>query len=149
MATQKLRKELQNFRLNEDERPFVISPDLIRLFFDLGERGGGAIILALIVQRIARMGIKTKPLNLEQQDYFDLFPFIDPRYLRKCIYKLRKYGIWRNKKYNQKSVMASYTDIRISWPTIARLAKKTQERKQKNEVKMLCRKLNKEGGMKC
>lgn len=140
-----LKKQLKKFR-GMAQGPLVIDPDLIHLFSDLGEKNYSAIILAIIVQRIAHMTAKIKPLNLEMQDYFDLFPFVDSRYLRKSVYTLRKYGIWKNKKYIPHSKMAAYTNIRISWPAIARLAKKVkkeQARKDQTELKAMCRRLNK------
>ena len=142
MATN-LRKKLKKFGgMAEAWRPLVIDPDLIELFRNLGEKNYSAVILAIIVQKIAHIAAKTKPLNLEMQDYFDLFPFIDPRYLRKSVYVLREYNVWKNKKYIPHTNMASYTNIRISWPAVARLAKKVQ--KQKNEVRAMCQKMNKE-----
>lgn len=137
----KLKKQLKKFE-GIAQRPFVVDPDLIHFFSDLGEKNYSAIILAVIVQRIAHMTVKTKPLNLEMQDYFDLFPFVDSRYLRKSVYTLRKYGIWKNKKYIPHSKMASYTNIRISWPAIAKLAKKVQKEQAQNELKAMCQRLN-------
>jgi len=125
----KLRKKLKKFE-GMNQRLLVIDPDLIHLFLNLRERGYSAMSLAIIVQKIAHMTAKIKPLNLEMQDYFDLFPFIDSRYLRRCVYTLRKHGIWKNKKYIPHSKMASYTDIEISWPAVAELAKKVQEQSQ-------------------
>ena len=139
-----LRKELKKFQLSQNERPFVVSPDLAQLFVTLGERGGSAIILAMIIQRIAHMGTKTKSLSLEKQEYFDLFPFVDQRFLRKCIYILRKYGIWKNDKYRPHTGMVGYRNIRISWPAIARLARRVQKQKQENEIKEMCQRMNKE-----
>ena len=141
MAT-KLRKLLKKFE-GTGQGLLVIDPDLIHLFLNLRERGYSAISLAIIVQKIAHMTAHIKPLNLEMQDYFDLFPFIDPRYLRRCVYTLRKHGIWKNKKYIPHSKMASYTNIRISWPAVAKLAKRVQkEQSQKNGLKAMCRRLN-------
>ena len=137
----KLREELKKFK-GIAERPLVVNPDLIWLFSDLGEKNSSAVILAMIVERIAHMAAKTKPLNLKTQEYFDLFPFIDSRYLRKSVYTLRKYGIWKNKKYIPHTEMASYTNIKISWLAIVKLAKKVQEQKEKNEVKALCQRMN-------
>jgi hypothetical protein len=144
-----LRPKLQKLKPDKKERPLIVSPDLIHLFSDLGEKNYSAIILAVIVQRIAHMTVKTKPLNLEMQDYFDLFPFVDSRYLRKSVYTLRKYGIWKNKKYIPHSKMASYTTIKISFKAIAKLAKKIQKEQARNELKIMCQKINKEGGTKC
>ena len=140
----KLRKELKEFERLLKDRPLVLDPSLAQLFVALGERGGSAIILAMIVQRIAHMGTKTKSLSLEKQEYFDLFPFVDQRFLRKCIYILRKYGIWKNDKYRPHTGMVGYRNIRISWPAIARLARRVQKQKQENEIKEMCQRMNKE-----
>ena len=141
MAT-RLRKELRKFKLDKDERPLVVEPDLVRLFCDLGERNTSAVILAIIVLRVAHLETKTKSLNLEMQDFFDLFSFVDSRFLRKSIYTLRKYGIWKNKKYIPHRKMANYTDIKISWSTVAQLAKKIQKEQSRDELKTMCRRLN-------
>ena len=140
----KLRKELKKFKGSLKDRPLVFDPSLAQLFVTLGERGGSAIILAMIVQRLAHMEAKTKPLSLEKQEYFDLFPFVDQRFLRRCIYTLRKYGIWKNDKYRPHTGMVGYRNIRISWPAIARLARRVQVQKQKDGIKEMCQRLNKE-----
>lgn len=137
----RLRKELKKFE-GMVQRPLIIDPDLVQLFLDLGEKNYSAVILAIIVQKIAHMTAKTKPLNLEMQDYFDLFPFIGPRYLRKSVYILREYNVWKNKKYIPHSKMASYANIKISWPTIAKLAKKVQKKQSQDKLKAMCRRLN-------
>ena len=133
MAT-KLRKELKKFKGLLVNRPIVIDPSLILLFRDLGERSDRAITMSIIIQRIAHMVAGTKSLDLNMQEFFDLFPFINSRHLRKCLYILREYGIWKNKKYIPHSKMASYTDIRISWKSIARLAKQIQDKKRLHEL---------------
>jgi len=137
-----LRPKLKKLKLDKEERPFIVSPDLVHLFSDLGERNSSAIILAIIVQRIAHMTSKTKSLDLKMQDYFDLFPFVDSRYLRKSVYTLRRYGIWKNKKYTPHRKMASYTNVKISWPAIVKLAKRVREQKEKAEVKAMCQRIN-------
>jgi hypothetical protein len=125
----KLRKPLKKFnlRMAKDQRPLIIDPDLINLFRDCGERSGKAIALSIIVQRIAHLAAETKSLDLSMQDYFDLFPFVDSRYLRRSLYILRKYKIWKNDMYRPHTNMAAYTNIRICWPAVARLAKKIQK----------------------
>ena len=140
----KLRKNIKKFQgIAQNQRPLVIDPNLISLFRDLGERSDRAIILSIIVQRIAHIVAGTKSLDLGMQDYFDLFPFIDSRHLRKCLYLLREYKIWKNEPYRPRSKMAAYTNIRISWPAIARLAKKVQKEQAQDELKTMCRRLNK------
>lgn len=135
------KKELKKFE-GMAQRPLVIDPSLIHLFIALGEKRYCALILAMVVQRIAHMTAKTKSLNLETQEYFDLFPFVDTRYLRKCVYALREYGIWKNKRYIPHSKMASYANIRISWPAIAELAKKVQKGQLcKTELKAMCQRM--------
>ena len=109
----------------------MLDPSLAQLFVALGERGGSAIILAMIVQRIAHMGTKTKSLSLEKQEYFDLFPFVDQRFLRRCIYTLRKYGVWKNDKYRPHTGMVGYTDIKISFKAIAKLAARIKKSKHR------------------
>ena len=139
-----LKKELQKFKeMAKDQRPLVIDPDLVALFLDLGEKNYGALILAIIVQRISHLAAKTKPLNLEMQDYFDLFPFVDPRYLRKSVYALRKYGIWKNRPYQPRSGKPAYTNIRISFKAVARLAGKVQEKQSQEKLKAMYQKINK------
>lgn len=139
MAT-RLKKELKFEGMAQ--RPLVIDPNLIRLFIALGEKNYSAIILAMVMQRIAHMATKAKPLNLRMQDYFDLFPFVDPRYLRKSVYVLREHGIWKNKKYRPRTNMASYTNIKISWPAIAKLAKKVhEEQSQGTELSAMCHRI--------
>ena len=146
MAT-KLRKPLRKFE-GMAERPLILDPSLIRLFRDLGERSDRAITMSIIVQRIAHMVVGTKSLDLSMQEFFDLFPFIDSRYLRKCLYLLREYEIWKNEPYRPRSKMTAYTNIRISWPAVARLAKKVQKREEsqakKDGLKTMCRRLGKE-----
>ena len=126
----KLRKDLRKFE-GMAERPLILDPSLIRLFRDLGERSDRAITMSIIVQRIAHMIVGTKSLDLSMQEFFDLFPFIDSRYLRKCLYLLRDYKIWENEPYRPRSKMIAYTNIRISWPAIAKLAKKCKQAKHK------------------
>lgn len=141
-----LRSELTEFRISPAQRPLIIDPDLILLFRDLGERSDRAITLSIIVQKIAHMVAGTKSLDLSMQEFFDLFPFIDSRHLRKCLYILREYGIWKNKKYRPRTKMAAYTNIRISWKSVARLAKKVQKREEsqakKDGLKAMCRRLS-------
>jgi hypothetical protein len=123
-------------------RPLFIDPDLIRLFLALKETTLNAIIMAMIVQRIGRMATRTKPLDLKNQDLLDLFPFLSFGSLKKNIWKLQQYGIWENKPYRQRSKMASYTNIRISWSAVAKLAKKVQKEQSQDELKAMCRRLN-------
>ena len=142
----KLRKELKKFEgIAQNQRPLVIDPNLISLFRDLGERSDRAITMSIIVQRIAHMVAGTESLDLSMQEFFDLFPFIDSRYLRKCLYLLREYKIWENEPYRPRSKMITYTNIRINWSAITKLAKKVQAcQTEKNEMKVMCRRLNKE-----
>lgn len=128
--------------LTNGERPFLVDPDLVQLFLDLTETSYNALVMAIMIQRIAHLATKIKSLNLAMSELFGLFPFVDARNLRKNIYSLRKYGIWKNKPYRPKSGMAAYTNIRISWPAIAKLARKVQTQKQKEEMKAMCRRLN-------
>jgi hypothetical protein len=138
-----LKEKLEKFKGLLIDRPIIIDPSLILLFRDLGERSDRAITLSMVIQRIARMAARTKSLDLSMQEYFDLFPFTEPRHLRKCLYLLREYGIWKNKKYRPHTNMAAYTNIRINWKSVARLAKKVKkEQEQKNRVKMMCQRLN-------
>jgi hypothetical protein len=140
----KLKKDLKKFKgIAQNQRPLIIDPDLVNLFRDLGERSDRAITMSIIVQRIAHMAAGTKSLDLSMQEFFDLFPFIDSRYLRKCLYLLREYEIWENEPYRPRSKMTTYTNIRISWPAVARLAKKVQKKQPQDELKAMCRRLNK------
>ena len=140
----KLRKDLKQFKGKaQNQRPLIIDPDLVNLVRDLGERSDRAITMRIIVQRIAHMVAGTKSLDLSMQEFFDLFPFIDSRYLRKCLYLLREYGIWKNKKYRPRTKMAAYTNIRINWKSVARLAKKVQKKQSQDGLKVMCRRLNK------
>ena len=128
----KLRKDLKQFKgIAPWQRPLIIDPCLALLFRDLGERSDRAITMSIIVQRIAHIIVGTKSLDLSMQEFFDLFPFIDSRYLRKCLYLLRDYKIWENEPYRPRSKMIAYTNIRISWPAIAKLAKKCKQAKHK------------------
>ena len=115
-------------KLNKDERPFVVEPDLIRLFLDLKETSCNSVAMSIIVQRIAHMAVKTKKLDMMTQELLDIFSFMGSRSLKRNIYKLRKYGIWKNRRYKPNSKMASYENIRISFKAVARLAKKVQKK---------------------
>lgn len=125
--------------------PFVVSPDLMRLFSALGESRYRSITKAITIQKIAHMEAKVKTLNLMTQDLLDLFPFLCPRSLKRDIRQLRKYGIWKNKTYKQKNAMYSYTDIRISWSAIAKLAKKVHKKQSRDqdELAAMCRRMTK------
>ena len=126
------------------QRPLVIDPDIISLFLTLGETSCNAVAMSIIVQRIAHLATKTKKLDMTTQELLDMFPFMGSRSLKRNIYKLRKYGIWKNRKYKPNSKMASYENIRISFKAVARLAKKVQEKQSQKELKAMCRKMNKE-----
>ena len=129
-------------------RPLTIDPDMIHFFLALGETSCNAVAMAIIVQRVAHVAVKTKSLNMMTQELLDMFPFMCDRSLKRNIHRLRVYGIWKNRKYKPNNKMASYTNIRISWPAIARLAKKVQKKQARNELKIVRQKINK-GGVKC
>ncbi len=132
----------EKFNLNKNERPLVIEPDIIHLFLALGETGCNAVAMAIIVQRIAHVAAKTKNLDMMTQELLDMFPFMCSRSLKRNIHKLRKYGIWKNRKYKPNSRMTSYTNVRISWPAVARLAGKVQRKQTQKELKAMCKKMS-------
>lgn len=123
----KLRKNLNEFALSLDERPLVLSPDLVNLFHDLGYTRYLSLLCALVVQRVAHMQVKVKPkhLSLNAEELELMFSFTDPRMLRKCLHVLRKVGVWKNTKYVQGR--KSYVNIRIDWKAVARLAKQVKK----------------------
>jgi hypothetical protein len=126
---------------NLKKAPFVLDPDLFLLFEDLGQTRYQALVNALIVQRIARMQVQVKPkqLSLTTEELLELFCFVGPRTLKRCIFLLRGLGIWKNTKYVPKQGKKSYANIRISWKSIARLAKQVQG---EVELKEMAKKLN-------
>ena len=130
-------------KLNKDERPFVVEPDLIRLFLDLKETSCNSVAMSIIIQKIAHVATKTKSLDMMTQELLDMFPFMCSRSLKRNIYKLRNYGIWKNRKYKPNNKMVSYKNIRISFKAIARLAEEVQRKQTQNELKAMCRKVNK------
>jgi hypothetical protein len=129
----KLRKELKKFKLNKNDRPLIVEPDMVHLFLALGETSCNAVAMAIIVQRVAHLA-KLKKLNLTTKELLDHFPFMCNRSLKRNIHKLRKYGIWKNKKYLPHTNMASYSNIRINWKSVARLARQIQDKKRLHEL---------------
>ena len=124
-------------------RPLIIDPDMVHLFLALGETSCNAVAMAIIIQRVAHLA-KPKKLNLTTKELLDHFPFMCDRSLKRDIHKLRKYGIWKNKKYLPHTNMASYSNIRISWPAIARQAKRISKKQtQENELKAMFERLSK------
>ena len=115
------------------KNPFVLDADLVLIFKALGQTSLQALVNALIIQRIARIQatVAPQPLSFNTDELLDLFCFIGPRTLKRCIALLRDLGIWQNTPYKPQNNMHSYTDIKISWEAIARLAK--QVRRLTNE----------------
>ena len=137
-----LKNELTEFKINPESRPFVLEPDVIHLFLALGETSCNAIAMAIIIQRVAHLA-KPKKLNLTTEELLNHFPFICERSLKRNVHKLRKYGIWKNKRYLPRTNMASYTDIRISWPAVARQAKRILKKQtSENELKAMFERLS-------
>lgn len=137
-----LKNKSTEFGMNPKSRPFVVEPDIIHLFLALGETSCNAVAMAIIIQRVAHLA-KPKKLNLTTKELINHFPFMCGRSLKRNIHKLREYGIWKNKRYLPRNDMASYTDIRISWPAVARQAKKIlKEQISENELKAMCRRLS-------
>ena len=123
--------------------PFVLDPDLFLLFEDLGQTRYQALVNALIVQKIARMQAQAKPkqLSLPTEELLELFCFVGFRTLKRCIFVLRELDIWRNTPYKPKHGMKSYTNIRIRWQSVAKLAEQV---KRERELVNLAKKLDEE-----
>lgn len=127
-------------------RPLVIDPDLIHLFLALGETSCNSVAIAIIIQRVAHLATRTKKLNMTTQELLAQFPFMGERSMKRNIHTLRKYKIWKNKKYLPSTGMASYSDIKISWRAVAQQAEKVLEQQtQENELKIMCRRLSARG----
>lgn len=137
----RLRKKLKRFEGLLKSRPYIIDPDVIRLFLALGETRSNSIALAIIVQKIAHLAAKPGQLNMTTAELLDLFPFVGSRTLKRSIHTLRKFGVWKNKKYRPQSNMASYPNIRINWSALTRLAEDVQAEHEENELKTMCRRL--------
>lgn len=111
---------------------FVLDSDLVQLFEDLGQTRYQALVNALIVQRIAWMQAKAKPkqLSLTTEELLELFCFVGFRTLKRCIFVLRELDIWRNTPYKPKHRMKSYTNIRIRWQSVYKLAKQVKRERE-------------------
>lgn len=106
----------------------ILDQDLVLLFQALGYTGYQSLVCALVVQKIARLQAKRSPkhFSLDTDELLQLFCFVSPRTLKRCIAILRELGIWKNTPYKPKHNMRSYVNIRISWKSIAKLAKQVQ-----------------------
>lgn len=121
---------------NLKKTPFVLDSDLVQFFEALGQTRYQALVNALVVQKIARMQAQAKPkqLSLTTEELLELFCFVGPRTLKRCIQILRKLKIWVNMPYKPKHGMKSYVNIRIYWKAIARLAEQVKRERELSEL---------------
>ena len=132
-----MRKNLKKFKGKyPDSSPLILDSDLVLLFQALGLASYRALICALMVQKVAHMQAQAKPkqLSLSTEEFLELFCFVGTKTLKRCLFFLREFKIWRNRKYIQKQKRKTYTNIRISWKSIAELAEEVRGRQDLKEM---------------